>query len=139
MFNNEGPGTRLIEHVKKFQEELNPFSSGSDINPLNSSSTENVSPPDQRGTSADLLIDLLSGNDPLPHPLAQPATESFVHKESDPLDFLDQNVEYGAQSDCKVSSEDATHSDASTEQYLKCLKSLAGPTLVCYHFVDLLL
>lgn len=109
------------------------------MNPFISSSTENVSPPpdDQRSTSADFLIDLLSGNDPLPHPLAQAVTENFAHEETDTLDFLDQNVEYSAQSDCKISSEYTRHSDTSTEQYLKCLKSLAGPSLVCYNFVDL--
>lgn len=106
------------------------------MNPFNPSSAEIVSPPDQRGTSADLLVDLLSGDDPLPHPLAQPVTENFVSKESDPLDFLDQSVEYSAQSDCKISPEDARFSDTSAEQYLKCLKSLTGPNLVCYHFVD---
>jgi hypothetical protein len=107
------------------------------MNPFNSPSTENVSPPDQKGTSPDFLIDLLSGNDPLPHPLAQPVTD--VHKESDSLDFLDQNIEYNGQSDCKISSEDTRHSDSTTEQYLKCLKSLAGPNLVHYYFVDVAL
>ncbi|KAL1327253.1 hypothetical protein HN51_037325 [Arachis hypogaea] len=129
VFTNEGLGGRLIEHVKKYQEELNPFSSGSELNQFNSSSTENVSPPVQGGNSADLLIDLLSGEDPLPHPLAQPVTE-HVHYESDPLEFLDQAVEYhGAKSDCQISSKETTHSDSSTAQYLKCLKSLAGPSL----------
>ncbi|AES90288.2 putative WW domain, SAC domain-containing protein [Medicago truncatula] len=128
-FTNEGPGAKLIEHVKKFEEEPNPFLSGSDMNPFNSLSTENVSPPDQKGTSPDVLLDLLSGNDPLPHPLAQPVTENFAYEESDPLDFLDQNVGYSGQSDSKISAEDTRHSDTSTEQYLKCLKSLAGPNL----------
>lgn len=109
------------------------------MNPFNSLSTENVSPPDQKGTSPDVLLDLLSGNDPLPHPLAQPVTENFAYEESDPLDFLDQNVGYSGQSDSKISAEDTRHSDTSTEQYLKCLKSLAGPNLVCYYFVDVAL
>lgn len=105
--------------------------------PFNPSSTENVLPPVQGGSSADLLIDLLSGEDPLPHPLAQPVTENVVYNESDPLDFLDQAVEYhSAKNDSKISSEDARCSDTSAEQYLKSLKSLAGPSLVCYHFVD---
>ncbi|XP_057415949.1 probable phosphoinositide phosphatase SAC9 [Lotus japonicus] len=130
VFTNEGPGTRLIEHVKKFQEEVNPFLSGSDINPFNPSSTGNVSPPEQGGTSADLLIDLLSGEDPLPHPLAQPVTENVVYEESDPLDFLDQSVEcHSAKTDSKNSLEGSRSSDNSAEQYLKCLRSLAGPNL----------
>ncbi|KAK7319802.1 hypothetical protein RJT34_04528 [Clitoria ternatea] len=126
VFTNEGPGTRLIEHVKKFQEELNPFSSGSDMNPFNSSLTEKVSPPKQGGTSADLLIDLLSGEDPLPHPLAQPVAENVVYQDNDPLDFLDESVEHhhSAKSDC-----DARYPDTSAAQYLKCLKTLAGPSL----------
>ncbi|XP_027345477.1 probable phosphoinositide phosphatase SAC9 [Abrus precatorius] len=125
IFTNEGPGTRLIEHAKKFKEELNPFLSDSDSNPFNPSSTEKVSPPMQEGTSGDLLIDLLSGEEPLPHPLA-----NVVCQERDPLDFLDLGVEYhNAKSDCKVSSEDARHSDTNAEQYLKCLRTLAGPNL----------
>lgn len=109
------------------------------MNPFNSHSTENVSLPDQKGASPDFLIDLLSGNDPLSHPLAQPVTENFTHMESDTLDFLDQDVDYSSQSDCKISSEDTRHLDTSTEQYLKCLKSLAGPNLVNYNFVYLAL
>lgn len=140
VFTNEGPGTRLIEHVKKFQEEVNPFLSGSDINPFNPSSTGNVSPPEQGGTSADLLIDLLSGEDPLPHPLAQPVTENVVYEESDPLDFLDQSVEcHSAKTDSKNSLEGSRSSDNSAEQYLKCLRSLAGPNLVCDHYPNIAL
>ncbi|OIV93216.1 hypothetical protein TanjilG_27395 [Lupinus angustifolius] len=130
VFTNEGTGSRLIEHAKKFQEELNPFLSGSDINPFNPSCTENVLPLVQEDSSADLLIDLLSGEDPLPHPLAQPVIENVVYNEGDPLDFLDQAVEYhSAKSDSKISSEGARNSDTSAEQYLKCLKSLTGPSL----------
>lgn len=112
---------------------------GSDTNPLNPSYTEKVSPLKQGGSSADLLVDLLSGEDLLPHPLAQPVTKNVVYNESDPLDFLDLSVEnHSAKSDAdaKVSSEDATHSDSSAEQYLKCLKTLAGPNLVCNQFVN---
>ena len=108
------------------------------MNPFNPSSTDNVSPPVQGGNSADLLIDLVSEEDPLAHPLAQPVTENVVDKESDPLDFLDQAVEYhSAKSDCQISSKETTYSDSSAEQYLKCLKSLAGPSLVCYAFVHI--
>ncbi|QCD83090.1 probable phosphoinositide phosphatase SAC9 [Vigna unguiculata] len=130
VFTNEGPGTRLVEHVKKFQEEQNPFLSDSDTSPFNPSSIEKVSPTEQGGSSADLLLDLLSGDDPLPHPLAQPVTDNVVYQESDPLDFLDLSVENrGAKSDGKFSAEDARHSDSNAEQYLKCLKTLAGPGL----------
>ncbi|KAG5010707.1 hypothetical protein JHK87_019222 [Glycine soja] len=130
VFTSEVPGTRLVEHVKKFEEELNPFVSDSDTNPFNSSSSEKASPPKQGGTSADLFIDLLSGEDPLPHPLAQPVTENIVYQENDPLDFLDLSVEnHSAKINGKVSSEDARHADSSAEQYLKCLKTLAGPSL----------
>ena len=81
------------------------------------------------------MLDLLSGDDPLPHPLAQPVTDNVVYQESDPLDFLDLSVENrGAKSDGKFSAEDARHSDSNAEQYLKCLKTLAGPGLVCYKF-----
>lgn len=83
------------------------------------------------------MLDLLSGEDPLPHPLAQPVTDNLVYQENDPLDFLGLGVDnHGAKSDGKFSAEDARHSDSSAEQYLTCLKTLAGPGLVCYQFHD---
>lgn len=137
IFTNEGPGTRLIERVKKFQGDTNPFLSGSDINPSNSSSAKNLSPPAQSSTSADLFIDLLTGQEPLPHPLAQPVTENVVYKESDTLDFLDQAVfEYqNVKSNHNISSSKDACSDTSAERYLSCLKSLMGPCLVCCYII----
>ncbi|XP_054798081.1 LOW QUALITY PROTEIN: probable phosphoinositide phosphatase SAC9 [Prosopis cineraria] len=131
MLTDEGPGRRLVEHVRKFQTGTNPFLSVSDINPFNSSSSKNSSPPVQRSTSADLFIDLLTGEDPLAHPLVQPVTENVVYKESDALDFLDQAaVEYqSAKSDHKISAFKDASSDTSAKQYLSCLKSLTGPSL----------
>ncbi|KAI9082350.1 hypothetical protein K1719_035773 [Acacia pycnantha] len=131
MLTDEGPGRRLIEHVKKFQKEANPFLWGSDINLFNSSSSKKLSQPVQRSTFADPFVDLLTGEDPLAHPLAQPITENVVHKESDALDFLDQAVvEYhSVKSDSNISAFKDESSDPSAEQYLSCLKSLTGPSL----------
>ncbi|XP_028782790.1 probable phosphoinositide phosphatase SAC9, partial [Neltuma alba] len=131
MLTDEGPGRRLVEHVKKFQKESNPFLSGSDRNPYNSSSPKKLSQPVQRSTSADPFIDLLTGEDPLAHPLAQPGTENVVHNESDALDFLDQAVvEYqSVKSDNNISAVKDASSDPGAEQYLSCLKSLTGPSL----------
>lgn len=139
VFTNEGLGIRLIEHVKKFQEESNPFLSSPDVNQVNPPSIENVTPPVQASTSTDPFIDLLTGVDPLSHPLAQPVTENVVYEESDALDFLDQAVVAysSAQSDHKNSSSEAgRYSDTRAEQYLNCLGSLTGLSLVCYHLVN---
>ncbi|KAI4324378.1 hypothetical protein L6164_023923 [Bauhinia variegata] len=132
VFTNEDLGIRLIEHVKKFQEESNPFLSSPDVNQVNPPSIENVTPPVQASTSTDPFVDLLSGGDPLSHPLAQPVTENVVYEESDALDFLDQAVvaHSSAQSDHKNSSSEAgRYSDTKAEQYLNCLGSLTGLSL----------
>lgn len=131
---DEGPGRRLIDHVKKVQKETNPYLLGSDMNPFNSSSSKQMSQPVQRSTSNDPFIDLLTGEDPLAHPPPNPVAENIVHTESDELDFLDQAVVqyHGVKNDNNVSAFKDASSYSSAEQYLSFLKSLTGPSLVCY-------
>ncbi|KAJ7980630.1 Phosphoinositide phosphatase [Quillaja saponaria] len=131
IFNNEVPGARLIELVKKFRNETNPFLSSSDTNPFfKPSSKESILPPIPQSNSSDLLVDFLTGEGPHPQSIPQPITE--VQSGSDLLDFLDQAVvEYrGAESEHKIStSGDGRPAENSSQQYLNCLKSLAGSNM----------
>lgn len=94
--------------------------------------------PMQKSSSANFLVDLLTGEDPLPHPLAQPVTENVVSKESDTLDFLDLAVgEYhSVETNHNISSAEDGRSDTGAVQYLSCLKSLTGPSLVCCYIIN---
>ncbi|PON83295.1 SAC domain containing protein [Trema orientale] len=139
---NEGPGATLVEIAKSFQEEqsqsfqedTNPFLSGSEANPFfGASSLENVSASTQTSASGNDWVDLLTGVDSFSNNIAQPVTENIVDKGSEELDFLDHAVvEYhgGAASDKKLSSsQDRKTSGGGSQQYISCLKSLAGPLL----------
>ncbi|CAL9028270.1 unnamed protein product [Prunus brigantina] len=133
VFTNEGPGATLPEHTKKIQNETNPFSSGLDTNPFSgASSNENVPPPVQPSASGNNLVDLLTGEVMLSEHVAQPVIGNTEDKGGDLLDFLDQAiVEYhGAETDHKFpSSHDGRSSDSSSQKYINCLKSCAGPRL----------
>lgn len=134
IFNNEGPGATLIDLTKSVKEETNPFLSGSDTNPFNGSSFhENASASVQSSSSGNNWPDLLTGGERLPDHIAQPVTENIVGQGSDLLDFLDQAVvEYhgGAENDKNLSSSgDCRSSVSSSQQYINCLKSLAGPQM----------
>lgn len=137
VFTNEGHGKRLIELAKNSQKEINPFLSSSDSNPfLGTSSNENMPPLVQQSASANLWVDLLTGEDTFSDPILQPVRRNTVNEGSDVLDFLDQAVVefHGAQDDhIHSSSQDLQPSDSSSQQYLTCLTSLAGPSVVrCY-------
>ncbi|TQD80193.1 hypothetical protein C1H46_034247 [Malus baccata] len=128
VFTNEGPGARLPEHAKNLQNENIHFSSGSKTNPFSGASfTENVLPPVQPSASANNLVDLLTGEMVLSEHIAAPVIGNVEDKGGDLLDFLDQAiVEYhDAETDHK--SHDGKPSDSSSQQYIDCLKSVAGP------------
>jgi hypothetical protein len=137
VFTNEGHGKRLIELAKNSQKEINPILSSSDSNPfLGTSTNENVPPLVQQSASANLWVDLLTGEDTFSEPILQPERGNAVNEGSGVLDFLDQAVvEFrGAQDDhIHSSSQDLRPSDSSSQQYLTCLTSIAGPSVVrCY-------
>lgn len=136
MLTNEGPGARVIELAKTFQEESNPFLSSSDANPFSgASSSANVSATVQPKDSGNDWVDLLTGEGPCFDQTAQPAKGSVVDNGGDLLDFLDQAVvEYhGSEADNKLSSRhDGRTSENSSQLYINSLKSLAGTQLVCY-------
>lgn len=133
VFTNEGHGKRLIELAKNSQKEINPFLSSSDSNPfLGTSSNENMPPLVQQSAPANLWVDLLTGEDTFSDPILQPVRRNTVNEGSDVLDFLDQAVVefHGAQDDhIHSSSQDLQPSDSSSQQYLTCLTSLAGPSV----------
>ncbi|KAF4352525.1 hypothetical protein G4B88_013355, partial [Cannabis sativa] len=130
---NEGPGAKLVEISKNFQEETNPFlAASSETNPFSgASSHETVSTSVQPSASSNDWVDLLTGGESFSDHVAQPVTvNTTLDQGSDLLDFLDQAVvEYHgvAESDKKVlPSQDSKTSASSSEQYISCLKSLAG-------------
>ncbi|XP_024928266.3 probable phosphoinositide phosphatase SAC9 isoform X2 [Ziziphus jujuba] len=133
MLTNEGPGARVIELAKTFQEESNPFLSSSDANPFSgASSSANVSATVQPKDSGNDWVDLLTGEGPCFDQTAQPAKGSVVDNGGDLLDFLDQAVvEYhGSEADNKLSSRhDGRTSENSSQLYINSLKSLAGTQL----------
>lgn len=109
--------------------------SASDTNPFSgtSLSSEALSTSVKQGSSND-LVDLLTGGDLFSESVSQPVTENAAYEGGDSLDFLDHAVvEYhGPQTDHKSStSQDGRHQESGTQKYINCLKSLAGPHMVC--------
>ena len=157
VFNNEGPGARLIELGKKFQKETDPFLSNSVTNTV-PFSNENVSTSMQTEAASNPWVDLLSGgdtfSDPLSEPFSSPLSEPFSDPLSEPfsdplsepvtrnvasggadlLDFLDQPIveDHGVETYKRSSTQDGCSLASGAQQYISCLKSLAGPREVQY-------
>ncbi|KAG7024671.1 putative phosphoinositide phosphatase SAC9 [Cucurbita argyrosperma subsp. argyrosperma] len=132
VFYDEGPGARLAHLTKTIHKEINHFSSGSGTNPfLAPSLNENLSEPVKTSSSADQLIDLLSGEVTFTDTISQPVSGTAVHQGDDLLDFLDQHVGFhGAETDGKVSpAEDPKVADSCSQLYINCLISLVGPRM----------
>lgn len=136
MLTEEGSGARLIERAKTFQEESNPFLPSSETNPFfGASSSENVSSSVQPSDRGNDWVDLLTGEGTFSDHIAQSVTGCDVDKGGDLLDFLDQAVvEYnGAEVGSKFpSTNDGRTSESGSQQYINCLRSLAGSQMVCY-------
>ena len=121
--------------------------SGSDTNPLSgtSLSNETVSTSAKQGSAND-WVDLLTGGDAFSESISQPVTENAANEGGGLLDFLDQAVvDYpGPETDHKSStSQDGRPQESGTQKYINCLKSLAGPHMVCDYlllvcFLDLI-
>ncbi|XP_057957214.1 probable phosphoinositide phosphatase SAC9 [Malania oleifera] len=130
VFTNEDPGARLCDFTKKLQKKTNPCMY--DNNPFlgTSSSKEPASQLEQPNASADLWVDLLTGESTHSESVSQEETQNTMYEGSNFLDFLD-NVVTGNQDDVEVqisSAQDGRASD-SAQQYINCLKSLAGPRM----------
>ena len=100
-----------------------------------------MSPSVQPSACANDWVDLLTGEGSFSDHIAQPVTGHDVDKGGDLLDFLDQAVvEYnGGEVGCKLSStHDGRTLESNSQQYINCLKSLAGTQMVCYYLCHFL-
>ncbi|KAI3468569.1 hypothetical protein Pfo_025232 [Paulownia fortunei] len=130
IFSHEDSGARFIESINGHPKEINPFLSETDANSFAAAITNDREPPSlQSESSANSLVDLLTGEVTLPDSISQPVTEIIVHEGSDLLDFLDdvvtQPVSDGNHHSKIVSSQGP--SDNGSQQYIRLFKLLAGP------------
>lgn len=138
MFTCERTGGRLAELARKSDEDESPFSSCSDLNPFAATSlhTETVSTPvQQKDPFPSNLLDLLTGEDSSSDPFPQPVVECVASGGNDMLDFLDQAVVEYRGSDTVLGEsvpQEKRPKESGAHLYLNCLKSLAGPNMVCY-------
>ncbi|CAN1788323.1 Probable phosphoinositide phosphatase SAC9 [Linum perenne] len=132
IFDNEGPGVRILQLPKQVQKEANPFISDSGTNPLSrETSYDSAVPPSSEQNASGNWIDLLSGEDSIsvPHPLA----ENYGTGGSDLLDFLGEAT--NEKHDVKIEHDISTLqlakciSGGGTEKYIDCLKFLEGPQM----------
>lgn len=131
VFRNEGAGAKLIELAGNSQKDANPYLASADINSF--SSVETVSPSVPQGAATSNWVDLLTGGDMLSDLVPEPVTTNTPHAGDDLLGFLDQAVveHHDPETDHKTSStQDKRSTDSGTQQYINCLKSLAGPHMV---------
>ncbi|THG23694.1 hypothetical protein TEA_008791 [Camellia sinensis var. sinensis] len=132
VFTREGPGAKLFELADNFQKEINPFLSALDTNPFGDAalSNEKVPPPVQPDISANLWVDLLTGDNMTSESISQPQlVENSVHEGGDFLDFLDKAVTEhpnGETNSKFTSSHDTRSSDSGAQQYINCFKLFAG-------------
>lgn len=135
IFTREGPGARFGKRASANQKEVDPFLSGTDVNPFaDGLSGDKESAHVQADKSASSWIDLLTGEERYSDSISEPVIDTAMHGGSDLLDFLDdatiQNQNGGNRDAMAVSTEEP--SDSSTQQYIKCFKLLSGPQMVCY-------
>ncbi|CAL1390807.1 unnamed protein product [Linum trigynum] len=128
IFNNEGPGVRILQLPKQVQKEINPFLSDPSTNPLSGDTSYDLTVmPSTEQTASGNWLDLLSGEDApsFSHPLAQNHGTGGV----DLLDFLGDAAteEHAVKTDHDFSSSQGGKSvDVGTEKYINCLKVLEG-------------
>lgn len=91
-------------------------------------------PQAQSDASANHWVDLLTGGDTVPESIPQPVMGNVMYKGDDLLDFLDEslNDDHHAKADSKLSTiQDGRPIDSGAQQYINCLKAIAGPYMVC--------
>lgn len=132
IYTGEGPGARLFELTKKSLKEAN-FSPALEKNPFaDDLSHAEVSTRPQPNASADLWVDLLTGESAPSISIPPPVIESSVHEDSNFLDFLDEAVsgpQNGNLDSDVIPLQVGRPSDNGAPQYIDCFKSLAGPNL----------
>lgn len=134
IFSHEDSGSSFIERLNGHSKEMSPFLTETDTNPLAGAITNYREPPSfQSESSANSLVDLLTGEVALPNSITQPVAETVVHEGSDILNFLDDVVTKPVSDENNhskiVSSQGPT--DNGSQQYIKLFKLLAGPHWVC--------
>lgn len=135
VFTGEGPGARFCERDSAHTKEANPFSSGTDVNPFSTASSDaKVSSDMQADASASSWIDLLTGEIRRADSISEPVVNTITPDGSDLLDFLDDPFNQqanGGSNDVKVISSQG-HSEDGAQQYINCFKLLAGSQRVCH-------
>ncbi|KAK6137237.1 hypothetical protein DH2020_029026 [Rehmannia glutinosa] len=130
IFSHEDNGAGFIERINGHRKEMNPFLSQTDANPYDAAVTNDKKPQSlQSGSSANSLVDLLTGEVIIPDSISQPVAETVVHERSDLLDFLDDVVTQPV-SDTNNHSNIASSqqpSDNGSQHYIRLFKLLAGP------------
>ena len=90
--------------------------------------------PLQPDVSADLWVDLLTGDNMPPETISQQVMGTSVHEGGDFLSFLDEAVieqpKRAGDSEFTLSW-DQRPSESNAQQYINCLRVLAGPQMVC--------
>ncbi|XP_075098514.1 putative phosphoinositide phosphatase SAC9 isoform X4 [Nicotiana tabacum] len=132
---HEGSVTRFADQAETHHDITNPFLTETEHNPFASALATDA----QANSSADLWVDLLTGESRISDSNRQPATETVFHGGDDLLDFLDDAIVQQpkeANSFSKSTSKGPT--DNNTQHYLDCFKLLVGPQMVVLQQVALI-
>jgi len=137
IFNNEGCGARLLEQAKKSHKQISNFSC-SHASPLSnrSLSSENVQPPTLLNSSSNNWLDLLTGDGTISDPAPLPVMEKVDKGQGDSSLDNPFSERTGDNTGPWSSAVGVKQADNGARQYINCLKSLAGPQMVClYRFL----
>ncbi|KAL8521360.1 hypothetical protein ACS0TY_011765 [Phlomoides rotata] len=129
IFSNEDTGASFIKRLNGHSKDMDPFHTEKNSNPLAGAITSYREPASINSvSSANSLVDLLTGEVALPNSISQTVAETVVHEGSDLLSFLDdvaQPVSDGNNCSKIVSPQEPT--DDGSRQYIRLFKLLAGP------------
>ncbi|CAA0820432.1 Probable phosphoinositide phosphatase SAC9 [Striga hermonthica] len=121
IFSHEDNGARFIESINDHRRPMNAFGAAitNDKNTLFF----------QSESSANSLVDLLTGEITIADSVAPPAAEAVIHGGSDLLDFLDDVTAQPATgtNSHSITAASQEPSDNGSQQYIRLLKLLAGP------------
>ncbi|XP_070006275.1 probable phosphoinositide phosphatase SAC9 isoform X2 [Nicotiana sylvestris] len=123
---HQGSVTRFAEQAETHHDINNPFLTETEHNPFASALATDA----QANSSANLWVDLLTGESRISDSNRQPVTETVFHGGDDLLDFLDDAIVQQpkeANSFSKSTSKGPT--DNNTQRYLDCFKLLVGPRM----------
>ncbi|KAL3635791.1 putative phosphoinositide phosphatase sac9 [Castilleja foliolosa] len=127
---DEDNGARFIEQINSHLKEMNSFPSEADSSPFDASIANDINPKSlQSESSANPLVDLLTGEVIIPESNSQPVAEAVVHEGSDLLDFLDDIVTQPVSdtNNHSIIASSQRPSDNGSQEYIRLFKILAGP------------